>query len=110
MDKLTLKQLKEMKPGIFAKGTFIDNPEGCNMANTGKEVRWVAVRGDIEDWCIYSQNPYYIDDFSPKVMAIGYSGIWDWQKIADEGDKISSENNIKKLVPCDEEAFKMYRY
>ena len=99
-----------MSQGIFAKGEFVDNQEGCNMANTGKTVRWVAVRGFIHDWCIYSQNPYYIDDFSPEVMAVGYSGIWDWQKIAEEGDKIGSENNIRKLVLCTDEAFEMYRF
>jgi len=110
MKKLTLEQLKEMPEGIFAKGEFIDGPEGCNIANTGKTVRWVAVRGYIHDWCIYSQNPYYIDDFSPEVLAVGYSGVWDWEKIKNEGDKIHSEENIKKLVPCDDEAFSIYRH
>jgi hypothetical protein len=110
MKKLTLKQLKHLKPGIFAKGTFIDNPEDINVANTGLETRWVAVRGSIHDWCIYTQNPHYINDRSPSVIAVGYSGVWDWEKIAREGDKVNFENHIKKLVPCTDEAFKMYRY
>ena len=108
---LTLAKLKAMEPDtVFAKGTFIDSPEGCNLANTGKEVRWVAVRGGIHDWAIYAQNPYYIDDFGPEVMAVGYSGVWDWQMIADQGDKVYNESHIRKLVPCDDEAFEMYRY
>lgn len=80
-----------MKPGIFTEGTFIDSPEGVNMAGTGKKVGWVAVRGGIHDWSIYAENPY---------TGIGYPN----------GDKVTGEANIKKLVPCDDEAFKMYRY
>ena len=96
MKKLTLQQLKDMKPGIFASGEVLDNPTGCNVANTGKMIKWVASRGDIHDWCIYTDNPY-----SPQP---------DFESVKDMGDKISGENNIKKLVPCDDEAFKMYRY
>lgn len=33
---------------------------------------------------------------------------FDW--IVNYGDKVHSEENIKKLCPCDDEAFKMYRY
>ena len=109
--KLTVDQLKQMEPRtIFAKGVFIDGPEGVNMANTGKEVRWIAVRGGTHDWAIYSQNPHYIDDFSPEVMAVGYSGVWGWEKIKEEGDKVQGEDNIKKLVPCDDGAFDLYRH
>jgi hypothetical protein len=111
MKLITVDQLDQMEPhSIFAKGTFIDSPEGVNMSNTGKEVRWVAVRGGIHDWAIYSQNPYYIDDFSPEVMAVGYSGVWDWEKIKEEGDKVHQEDNIRKLVPCDDGALALYRH
>lgn len=96
MDKLTLQQLKDMQPGIFAQGLTIDDPTGCNIASTGIEIKWVAVRGDIHDWCIYTDNPYM-----PQ---------YSYEAVRDMGDKISSENNIKKLVPCDDEAFAMYRY
>jgi len=99
-----------MQPGIFAKGEFIDGPEECNMANTGKTVCWVAVRGDIYDWTIYSQNPHYIDSDDLDVIALGYGGVWDWEKIRKVGDKIHSEQSIRKLVDCDDEALKMYRH
>lgn len=96
MDELTLKQLEEMKPGIFAQGETIDSPEGCNMANTGKTIKWVAVRGTIPDWAIYTDNPY-----SPQ---------FSYESVADYGDKVHEEKHIKRLVPCTTEAFKMYRH
>jgi hypothetical protein len=95
---LTLDKLKKLKPeSIFAKGYLIDSNEGCPLANTGRKVRWVAVRGWIHDWAIYCQNPHY-------------AGTWSWERIQQMGDKIPFEECIKQLVPCDEEAFKMYRY
>lgn len=93
---LTLQQLKDMKPGIFAQGETVDSPEGCNVADTGKVIKWVAVRGYIHDWCIYTDNPYMPQD--------------NFEMVKSNGDKISNEDNIKKLVPCDDEAFAMYRY
>ena len=93
MKELTLQDLKDMKPGIFAKGGTYDNPEGCNMSNSGRGLRWVATRGDIYDWTIYV---HFVDK--------------DWEWIRRNGDKVRNENNIRKLVPCDDEAFKMYRF
>jgi len=91
---LTLEQLKAMPPDtIFATGTAMDNKNGLFMANTNKELRWVAVRGGIWDWAIYCH-------FADKTI--------EW--ISNWGDKVIMENNIRKLVPCDDEAFQMYRY
>jgi len=108
---LTLKMLKAMPPHtIFAQGELVDSPEDCNLANTGKTTRWVAVRGGIHDWAIYAQNPHYIDCDDLEIVMIGYSGIWDWGKISREGDKISTKEYIRKLVECDDESFKRYNY
>ena len=92
---LTLEKLKEMKPNtIFASGIALDNPDGINMMNQGVELRWVAQRGGIHDWCIY----------------VHYKHLYNNQQVADFGDKVFSSETIRKLVPCDEAAFKMYRY
>ena len=91
---LTLNMLKEMEPrSIFATGTAFDTPRDININGSGRALRWVAVRGGIHDWAIY----------------VNFSGSTQ-EYIRDCGDKICSEDNIKKLVKCDEEAFKMYRY
>ena len=96
---LTKNKLKELKPGIFAKGTLIDNADNINLAETGNKVKWVAVKGHSEyDWAIYAQNPHYGE------MS------WNYDKIRDWGDKVFDEKNIKKLVPCDKESFDFYRY
>jgi len=94
---LTIKQLKGMEPGvIFKEEVAIDCEDGLFLAGTGKEVKWVAVRGYIHDWDIYADNPY-----SPQ---------FDFAGVKAMGDKVTIKENIQKLVPCDEEAFKMYRY
>ncbi len=81
---------------VFAKGEVFDNPDGVNMSRTGKLLKWVAVRGLIHDWTIYIDNSY--------TPVNTYAGVRRC------GNKITSEENIKKLVPCDAEAFGMYRY
>ena len=93
MEELTLEMLKEMRPGTFAKGEIVDCPDGINMTNSGKLLRWVAVRGGIHDWaiyCLFADNSY--------------------EEIRRVGDKIHNPKHIRKLVPCTDEAFKMYRY
>ncbi len=90
---LTLKQLKDMEPGIFAKGKILDGPEGINMTNSGNMLKWVAVRGGTHDWAIYAGE-----------AERGY----DW--IKSQGNKVHNAKNIKNVVECDEDSFHMYRH
>lgn len=93
---LTLEQLKAMPPYCaFATGTIENSPEGFYVTteSQGKLIRWVAKRGQIHDWTIY----YYWSD-------------WDVQRILDNGDKVLNSEVIKRMVPCNDEAFKMYRF
>lgn len=93
---LTLTDLKEMEKGtIFATGEIENSPEGLYMINKyqGKKLLWIAKRGGIEDWAIYTH--------------WAENGM---QFVIENGDKVKGEWNIKKLVPCDQEAFERYRY
>lgn len=91
---LTINDLMRFQPRtIFATGTAKDEPGGLFMAGTGKELRWVAVRGAIEDWAIYC---HYAE--------------CDEYDIRDHGDKVCFETHIRRLVPCDDEAYAMYRF
>lgn len=92
---LTLDKLKSMEPeAIIATGTIQNHPDGLYMTNEniGKELLWVAKRGYYHDWAIYC---HWADSSMDYVLT--------------NGDKITTDSNIKKLVPCDEEALRMYR-
>ena len=89
------KEILEKMPAnhIFANGEMLDTEEQLFMANTGKMLRWVAVRGGIADWAIYCH-------FANKSV--------EW--ISRQGDKVCMERHIKLCVPCDDEAFALYRF
>lgn len=121
---LTLDLLNSFEcDSIFASGTFMDSyddiPLCCPISN--KEVKWIALKGmrqknnGISDWCIYASNPHYsLLDFIDLQIFHGAKEIpdlfWSDEVIKKVGDKISFENNIRKLVPCDDDVFKLYRY
>lgn len=89
---LTLKKLKEMKPHEIFEFKAGRNDERTFM--------WVAKRGEIHDWAIYTS-----------LNAIPMVDFWAGDKdgIAQHGQKLYDKDLIKKLVPCDDEAFAMYR-
>lgn len=91
---LTKQMLMDMPIGnIFASGEIEDSPKGINMTNSCNMLRWIAKRGDgYHDWTIYCHWNYH---------------TFDW--ITRYGDKVYSEANIKKLVPCDDESYSLYR-
>jgi hypothetical protein len=83
-----------MPPGHeIARGEAADSPQCLNMTGSGRILWWIALRGTIHDWTIYC---HFADRH------------WDW--IKNWGDKVHSETHIRRLVPCDDEAFEMYRY
>ena len=89
MIELTLEQLKMMSPGHMiatGTGTYPEIVEG--------EIRWVAVRGlGYHDWCIYCLRPEE-----------------SIEKIKTNGDKIFTESVIRRLIPCTDEAYGLYRF
>lgn len=118
---LTIEKLKAMKPDtIFASGIgLIEHPwfnnaryrlEGGTLEPDGKstKVRWVAIRGYIHDWAIYhSMDANFIQaDYLDDPIHLEISE----ERIAKAGAKLYGEQDIKRLVPCNDEAFKIYRY
>jgi hypothetical protein len=118
---LTSDKLKEMEPNtILASGIgLIEHPwfnnatlvsEGGTLEDdrSSTKVKWVAIRGGYYDWAIYHSmdaNISQADNFN-NPEHLGASN----ELIARAGAKLHREEDIKKFVPCDEEAFKMYRY
>jgi hypothetical protein len=94
VEELTLQKLKGLPQGeVFAKGEIIDSPEGLHMARTGRMLKWVAIKGYNDDWCIYTH-------FADR----------GWDFVESCGDKVGGTDNILKVVPCDGEVLKRYRY
>lgn len=84
------KQMLETMPvgTIFAEGTG-EIPELAGQMS----IRWVAVRGGgVPDWAFY---------YGP--------AEWSAVKIRSQGSKAHFEKIIRKLVPCDDEAWSHYR-
>lgn len=117
---LTLQMLKDMEPEtIIAQGIdSIIHPwfndaksveEGGTLNKDGKStnVKWIAVRGGYHDWAIYHSldanfiHADFLDD--PAHLDVSY------YRILKSGAKLRWEEEIRRLVPCDDEAFKMYR-
>jgi hypothetical protein len=92
-NKLTPEDIKNMYPGIFAEGIALDDQYGTHMTGSHAPLRWVAVRGGAPDWKIYC---HYIEKSR--------------EEVASNGDKVCDEETIRRLIPCTDEAFKMYRF
>jgi hypothetical protein len=85
---LTVEKLNAMEPELdFAKGVT------QNPVLHKDPVRWVAVRGIKHDWAIY----YHL---ATKLYSF----------VMTNGDKCKTKEVIRDLVPCDDEAMKLYRY
>jgi hypothetical protein len=111
---LTIKTLKAMEANtIFARGTGKILHPWFNQAKNIDEdnmtiVNWVAVRGGYHDWAIYHSMDANLEP------APYFDGDTHLQATDDQiergGAKLRDQKKIKELVPCDDEAFKMYRY
>ena len=86
---LDKKMLEDMPPHtIFATGEIQDDRLVRDIP-----LRWIAIRGGIYDWAIY----YHHSNMS-------------LDTIAQSGDKCFTKEVIKELVPCDDEAYELYRF
>jgi len=119
---LTIEKLKAMKQNaIFACGEgFIIHPWFNQAKNLYDEfgmpdsrgrhakVHWVGIRGISHDWTIY----HSLDaNFEHASDLDGESHLQvSNERIARGGSKLWREEDIKKFVLCDEEAYEMYRH
>ena len=78
---------------VFATGVLPNSPEGIFMTRDEGELRWVAKKGYGNDWAVYCH-------WSSRSI--------EW--IAAEGDKVQTEEYIKRCVPCTSEVMKLYRF
>lgn len=91
---LTLKQFDEMPAGEqFATGVTSDNEYGINMSRSNRMLRFVAVKGYANDWCVYCHFAEHDEAF-----------------VREQGDKVTGESNIRHVVPCGDAVLALYRY
>lgn len=91
---LTIEKFNEVPNGaIIAMGISPNSEDGTFMTNSGGELRWVAKKGYGNDWAVYC-----------------YWSHASIEYVMQHGDKVTSESNIKKCVPCTDEVFNLYRY
>lgn len=77
----------------FPNGALMFKGSGTYRFLHNEEVKWIALKGDAEDWAIYYHFAHVSDEFVLK-----------------SGEKVTLEPNIRTLVPCDDETFKKYRF
>jgi len=91
---MTFEEFKQIPAGtVFAQGELANSPEGIFMTNNGGTLRWLAKKGQVQDWAIYCH--------------------WanrPWIFIEKAGDKVTNKEHIRRCVPCDDEMLKHYRY
>lgn len=85
------KKLPNSQP--FLMGLTIDDHTGVNLDGTGQLRKFVAKKGQVDDWALYLGLPE-----------------WDYDKVMDMGSKIYDKKNITNVINCDEEVLNLYRY
>lgn len=94
---MTLEELQAFPNGeVFATGVLPNSPEGLYItsSNIDEPLRWIAKKGYAPgcDWAVYCHWAYH-----------------DVEWIKERGDKVTTDSNIQKCVPCDQECLNIYR-
>ena len=111
---LTVEKLKAMQPWeVIASGEWIDDGQTFNIWWNKRPIQWVAVRWKgYHDRAIYFH--LYNEELGEKCEDIierdYYYSERPIERVASNGDKLTRESTIRNIVPCDEEAFNLYRY
>lgn len=91
---ITDEKFEKVKPDtIFALGITTDDQYGLNMTGSGKELKWVAVKGYANDWCIYTH-------WNEK----------DWDFVRTQGDKVCDKLNIRRVLDISDKLMEKYRW
>ena len=91
---LTLDEFKALPfDEVFATGVLPNSPNGIFMTRDGGQLRWVAKKGRINDWAVYSHWACKSEQF-----------------VKESGDKIMTKQYIQNCVPCADEVMQLYRF
>lgn len=93
---MTIEEFNKIPDGeIFATGVLPNSPEGIYMTeyHFNANLKWIAIKGYAHDWVVYCDWEYK-----------------SYDDVKNQGQKITSKENIQKCIPCDEEVLKLYRF
>ena len=96
MKKITLTQeLLDATPpfGLICTGLAMDDEDGLFLANTNKELKWVAKKGAVGDWAVYAHFSSNSVDF-----------------VLNAGDKVQSKRNLEVILEFSDEVYSKYRH
>lgn len=91
--KIELKDLEDRGNRELYRGETVDSSEGFNINNTGKNIKYVVMKGYIDDWCVYAESCW--EDMS-------------FEKVISNGDKILPDT-ARNIIEADDEVWKRYR-
>ena len=94
--------------GTIEHPWFNDATETLEADGRSTSVRWVAIRGGIEDWAIYHSLNANLCPFPNLDNPCHLEATAD--QIANHGAKMHRDEIIRQWVPCDDEAFGWYRH
>lgn len=80
---------------IFFRAELPNSIFGINsmICEPGRQLRIVAYKSGVNQW----------------MMAAGPAD-WSWEKVRDWGNKLHSDFEIRRTLPCDDEVLKLYNH
>lgn len=78
---------------VIFRGEAEDSPLGLHLNRTGKMIKWMAIKGYVNDWTIYTEDCYR---------------DMDWSEIMTNGHKILP-STAKQIINAPEEVWDMWR-
>ena len=96
--KLTKEMLDDesTRGQVIASGISPNSPEGLFMTNDnyGKTLRWVLKKGwGYSDWAVYCHWTEHSEEW-----------------VRDNGDKVTSRQNLQNIIEFDDECWSKYRF
>ncbi len=82
---------------LYPDEDYLSQVRSDIMSRSGQCLRWLAIKGYANDWCVYV------------ALHFGHSGNED-EYVAKVGDKVSMKENIRRALPCEDAVLERYRY
>lgn len=101
MEGNTIKyeEFVKLPDGVIATGVITDCPDGINIDNSEKLLRYVVVKYSNQDWAIFCLRDATVKDMPDADKFIMNTGV-----------KVTRINNIKRVFNCSKKVLDLYTY